>query len=116
MFQRGDIIAVPFPFTDLTSAKLRPALIISNTSISDTGDVIIVMITSQFKDTGVNIPITSNDITIPLPKNSFVRCHRVTAIDTNIIQRKVGSANLEFMHKVVEGVLQLIKHDPLPNA
>ena len=44
VYKRGDIIAVPFPFTDLSSSKLRPALIISNDSISNTGDVVIVMI------------------------------------------------------------------------
>jgi mRNA interferase MazF len=49
MFQRGDIVSVNFPFTDMHGEKLRPAIIISNEIVNQTGDVIIVMITSKFK-------------------------------------------------------------------
>jgi hypothetical protein len=31
-FVKGDVVVVPFPFSDLTQAKRRPALIISNLS------------------------------------------------------------------------------------
>jgi mRNA interferase MazF len=48
-YQRGDIVLVPFPFTDLSSTKKRPALIISNDEVNVTGDFTVVMITSQDK-------------------------------------------------------------------
>lgn len=109
MFKRGDIIAVPFPFTDLSSSKLRPALIISNDSISNTGDVVIVMITSQNKNDGYNIPITKVDVSQVLPKNSFVRCHRIATIDQSIIYKKIGEANIDFTDKIVGLVHSILK-------
>jgi mRNA interferase MazF len=60
MYQQGDIVSVSFPFTDLSQAKLRPALIISNDTIKDSGDLILIMITSQSKADGINIPIPAD--------------------------------------------------------
>ena len=34
MFEQKDIVLVPFPYSDLTGAKLRPALIISNPTLT----------------------------------------------------------------------------------
>lgn len=109
VFKRGDIIAVPFPFTDLSSSKLRPALVVSNDSISNTEDVIIVMITSQNKEDGYNIPITDADVDQALPKNSFVRCHRIATIDQSIIYKKIGEANINFTDKIVGLIQKILK-------
>ena len=41
-YQQGDVISVPFPFTDLSTSKPRPALVLSNNLVAGTEDVIIV--------------------------------------------------------------------------
>jgi mRNA interferase MazF len=40
----GDVVVVPFPFTDLTSQKVRPALVAASL---DRGDVLLCQITSK---------------------------------------------------------------------
>jgi len=46
----GDIILVPFPFTDQTQAKKRPAVVISSTAYNtERPDLIIMAVTSQLK-------------------------------------------------------------------
>ena len=46
-YKKWDIILVPFPFTDLTASKKRPALIISPNEYNTDLDVIIEFITSK---------------------------------------------------------------------
>ena len=47
-YRRGDIVLVPFPFTDLSSTKKRPALVVSPDKFNEHAqDVVLVAITSQ---------------------------------------------------------------------
>ena len=46
-YKKGDIVIINFPFTDLTSTKKRPALIISNDVVNQTSDYLLVQITSK---------------------------------------------------------------------
>ncbi len=47
-YNRGDVVLVPFPFSDQTTTKKRPAVIISSSTYNDTSrDIVIMAITSQ---------------------------------------------------------------------
>jgi mRNA interferase MazF len=48
-YKRGDIVIVNFPFSDLSNAKKRPALIISNHLVNRTGDYLLVQISSKIR-------------------------------------------------------------------
>lgn len=46
-FFRGEIVAVPYPFTDLTGTKTRPALIVSTDAYNRScSDVLVAAITT----------------------------------------------------------------------
>lgn len=50
----GEIILVPFPFTDLSTAKKRPAVVISSPAYNaERPDLIIMAVTSQIKPASV---------------------------------------------------------------
>ncbi|HKZ00142.1 MAG TPA: type II toxin-antitoxin system PemK/MazF family toxin, partial [Rhabdochlamydiaceae bacterium] len=57
-FIKGDIVVVPFPFSDLTQAKRRPALVIT---ALDGDDLILCQITSQSIKDNYAIPIDDRD-------------------------------------------------------
>src|SRR5438067_2430566 len=47
-FQRGDVLLVPFPFSDLSTTKVRPAVVVSGSSYHATEpDIILAAITSR---------------------------------------------------------------------
>jgi mRNA interferase MazF len=53
-FVRGDVVVVPFPFSDLTQAKRRPALVITTL---DGDDVILCQITSKTVRDKYSLPL-----------------------------------------------------------
>jgi mRNA interferase MazF len=51
MYAKGDVVLVPFPFTDQSSTSIRPALVMSSSQYNDSsGDVVVAMITSRRHD------------------------------------------------------------------
>jgi len=47
-FSRGEVVLLPIPFTDLTSRKVRPAVVIGQSS--GVGDLFVVPISSQLRN------------------------------------------------------------------
>jgi len=108
MYQRGDIISISFPFTDQSATKIRPALIISNDIVNETGDMIIAMITSQNKNDVFQIEIDDSDTSPILPKTSFIRCQRITTIQSNLVLEVISHANENLLKKVEGKIHSLI--------
>ena len=47
-FQRGDVVLVPFPFSDFSATKVRPAVVVSSGLYHNTKpDLILLAVTSQ---------------------------------------------------------------------
>ena len=90
IYKKWDIILVPFPFTDLSSSKKRPALIISPDRYNKESDVVIAFITSK-----MNLKYRIDDYKISewkkanLPKPSMIRMKFAT-IDKSVIIKKLG--------------------------
>ena len=59
-FEFGEIVLVPFPFTNQAGAKRRPAVVVSSAACSQNSpDVVLMAITSQGqRDSGFHLPIT----------------------------------------------------------
>jgi len=90
-FRKWDIVLVPFPFTDLTTAKKRPGLIVSPDSYNRSGqDVVLLFLTSR-----TDVSPRSGDYRIRfwkqagLPKASLLRMKFAT-IDQTIIVKRIG--------------------------
>lgn len=52
VYEKGDVVLVPFPFSDQTTIKKRPAVIISSSAYNEiSSDIIIMAVTSQTEKT-----------------------------------------------------------------
>jgi len=82
-FVKGDIVIVPFPFSDLSQSKRRPALVAANLRGDD---LILCQITSQNLSDSYAIAVSNNDFeTDLLNEPSNIRPNRIFTADQSII-------------------------------
>ncbi len=109
---RGDIVLVKFPFTDLSSSKVRPALVVSvdtynqaskdsififissNISSQENTDVLVEKSHSEFKMTG-------------LIGASIIKVDKIAVLEKSLASRKLGKAGPQLL-KAVESRLKNI--------
>ena len=92
MYEFGSIILVPFPFTDLTATKVRPALIVSQPDPA-ARDVIVCFITSNVKPGSPHSLPLKRTATSGLKVPSLVRFDKIATLDRRIILGELGRIN-----------------------
>lgn len=106
-FVKGDVVIVPFPFSDLSQAKRRPALVVAELTGDD---LILCQITSQAKSDNYAVAITNTDFTSgSLNKNSNVRPNRLFTADKGIILYKAGQLKAEKLKEVVDKIIDILQ-------
>lgn len=103
MYEQRDIVLIPFPYSDLTGFKQRPALIISNEKINKTQDRICCLVTTNAHKDDVKIRDNFFDKG-KLPFRSFVKAHRIFCINERIIKKKLCSINKKFHKEIIKKI------------
>jgi mRNA interferase MazF len=90
-FEFGDVVLVPFPFTDLSTTKRRPAAVVSSPSHHrDRSDLVILAITTQARPLrGVSESAIVGWKQAGLIKPSLLK-PVVTTIERGLVIRKLG--------------------------
>lgn len=106
-FVKGDVVVIPFPFTDLSGAKRRPAFVVAPLTGDD---VILCMITGQSKSDGYSIPLLLSDFTTGTIKhNSAIRPNRLFTADSNRVVKKAGHVSNTKAKEVIDKIIDIIK-------
>ncbi|MSU53929.1 MAG: type II toxin-antitoxin system PemK/MazF family toxin [Opitutaceae bacterium] len=107
-FVSGDVVVVPFPITDLTSAKIRPALLLAGLT---RGDLILCQITSTAAGhpAAIAIQAADSDSGGSLPHDSFALPHRVVTANESCVRRAVGRVSPAKLNQVREQVCAVIR-------
>ena len=102
MPEQGDILLVPIPFTDLSSQKRRPVIVISNNAYNKkTTDLVVVAMTSNPVEVEYGFTITSDDLTNGrLNHPGKVRVDKIYAISASIVVKSFGRVNEEVLEKI----------------
>ena len=86
---KGDIVLVPFPFTDLSQTKLRPGVVLWVDSQGQ--DITVCFISSQNLDC-ISIEPSDPEFTrTGLKLASKIRVARVVTLERRLIKRRLGS-------------------------
>ncbi len=105
---KGDIVLIPFPFTDLSGIKTRPAVIL----VTGESDITVSFITTQIKwqdpfDLEIN-PSSTNG----LKRLSLIRLSKLATIDKDLVIGKLGNLIQEELTNVNKSLIKIFKLEP----
>ncbi|MDZ4876726.1 MAG: hypothetical protein CLLPBCKN_006161 [Chroococcidiopsis cubana SAG 39.79] len=106
-FVKGDVVVIPFPFSDLTQAKRRPALIVA----SDQGDdLILCQITSQLVRDEYAIAVSNDDFASgSLRQSSNIRPNRLFTADQQLVLYQVGRLKPETTNAAIAKIIEILQ-------
>jgi len=98
---KGKIVLVPFPFTDLTAAKLRPALIIHE----GMEDVVVAFISSKVQSelSEVDVLISKKNAGFKksgLKVDSFIKLDKIATVLKDLVVGELGELDEEARREV----------------
>ncbi len=104
---KGDVVVVPFPFSNLTANKRRPALVLCPL---EGEDVILCQITSRQVHDRDAIPILDEDfVSGGLKQPSNVRPNRLFTADRALVLYKAGSLKAEKLQEAVDRLVEILR-------
>ena len=102
MIRTGDIILIPFPFSELTDVKVRPAMVICSTK-DKYKDLVLAAISSQNQAS-----VTANEMLIAPDASNKLRKSSVLKVDRIFTLKKENS--IARLGKLSVTDLKLFKH------
>ena len=103
---KGEIVVVPFPFSDLSASKRRPALVLVDLPGDD---LILCQITSQKVRDSMAIAFDTTDLIIgTLNAPSNIRPNRIFTADEHIVLYSIGTLKVDKLKDVITNITALL--------
>lgn len=108
----GTVVLVPFPFSDLSQSKLRPACVLAN---AGRDDVILCQITSNPYADPQAVELTDSDFEDgSLRRVSYARPGKLFTAHLTLINAVAGTLNASARRRVVERTVTLLQQGSYP--
>jgi len=113
MLNQGDVVLIPIPYTDLTTTKKRPVLILSNNKYNQsTEDIIVAAITSNINDKFYAVKITNNDMEQgELLRESCVRADKLYTLSKSKIIKNFGTVKSKTIQVVINKIFSVFEQE-----
>ena len=112
-YRRGDIVLVSFPFTDLSSSKRRPALVISPDTFNDHGqDLVLAAITSEHPADLFAALVERDFVDGTLPQESFVKIAKIFTLHSALIIKRLCALQPEKLDEVLRKLRAFFANEP----
>ncbi len=103
----GSLVLIPFPFSDLSQAKLRPAAVLASVG---RGDWILCQITSNPYGDPLAVELSSRILsTGSLRSVSFVRPGKLFTANEQLVVREIGQLRVETLDQIVDQVIGILR-------
>jgi len=101
----GDIILVPFPFTNLQGSKLRPTIVLFVGKL----DVTVIFLTSNLENAEQYDVLLRPDTFNDLAKPTLVKISKIATVDKELAKRNYGYVSDSDRRKIMDSLNDLIK-------
>lgn len=106
-FAAGSVVLVPFPFSDLSRSKLRPAVVLAE---ADRDDLILCQVTSNPYSDGAAEALTSSDFLAgSLQRVSYARPGKLFTANTSLIVGDVGMLQDAARDRLIDAVVAILR-------
>lgn len=108
--KQKDLVLLPVPFSDFSSMKVRPAIVVSNDNINTSSDdVMLVPLTSVLKEVPYSVSITQDSLSEGrLITPSRGRADKIFTAEKSLIKMKIAKIKQEFFAKVKQEIINAI--------
>jgi mRNA interferase MazF len=116
MYKQGEIVLVPFPYSDLSGSKKRPVLVVSNDVYNASfPDIVVAVITTKTTKPDIySLTLESKDLEIgQLPEPSLIRAHKLFTIDQSRILKRFSTLGEVKMRETLLLLQKLFDHPAL---
>lgn len=105
----ASIVVIPFPFSDLSSSKLRPAVVLADV---ERGDWLLCQITSNPYSDSEAIKLTQADLAQgSLDKVSFVRANKLFTAHESLIVKRVAILTDKSFTTVLTATIEMLQRN-----
>ncbi len=104
-YKQGDIVFLPFPYSDLSTAKQRPVVIVSQNGINHP-NYIVAKITTVLRADGSSFVIQPSDTDVPLRYQSEVRTTDLATVHHTLIIRKIAAFKKQALVDLTDQIKQ----------
>ncbi len=114
MLEQGDILLIPIPYTDLSSTKRRPVIVISNNAYNQkTADIVVVAMTSNPQFVDYSFTINPSDLVKgQLNRPGQVRVDKIYALSQSIVVKTFGRVNSQTLDRIRNMLQDLAMQKP----
>ena len=114
MPEQGEILLIPVPFSDLSSQKRRPVVVISNNAYNDSHpDVVVVALTSNPASVDYSFTIDSLDLEKgSLRRTSRIRVDKIYTLSQSIVSGRFGKVKQVIQMRIRKNLQDLMAKRP----
>ena len=112
-FSQGDVVLVPFPFTDLSATKQRPALVLSPKRLNKTRPILWsrqLLRRCRLRSTRMKFCYRASELgAAGLPKPSIIKLGKIFTIHQGLIRKKLGNIGEATLENVRQKLVEFVR-------
>ncbi len=108
-FKRGDIVVLPFPFSDASSAKPCPCLVVAELLYLGATDYLVCMISTHDTSDPQSIELKPSDVVLgKLDAQSYLRPLYLFAASGDVVDRRIDVMHQNMFKQVSQAIVSVV--------